>query len=64
MNIARIVDQVRTSRGNRQQADKALMSFEAAADESQRSRMLLEAVMHQNAAIAALESALLAIGEI
>ena len=64
MNTARIVDQVRTSRGNRQQAEKAMTGIEEAADESQRNRMLLQAVMHQNQAIAALEQALLAIGEI
>jgi hypothetical protein len=64
MNTARIVDQVRTSRGKRQQAEKALTSIEETTDESKRSRTLLQAVMLQNEAIAALEQALLATAEI
>ena len=63
MNITRIVDQVRTSRGNRQEAEKALLEVEEATDEPQRSRLLLQALTFQNQAIAALEQALLATGD-
>ena len=64
MNTARIVDQVRTSRSNRQQAAEALAGAERAADDSERSRLVLAAVKLQNEAIAVLEQALLATVEI
>ena len=63
MNITRIVDQVRTSRGNRQEAEKTLLEVEETTDEPQRSRLLLQALTFQNQAIAALEQALLATGD-
>jgi hypothetical protein len=60
MNAHRIVDQLRTSRANRQQAEEALTNAQEVVDEAKRGSLLLKVVMHQNQAIAALEQALLA----
>lgn len=63
MNTARLVDQVRTSRGLRQQAEKALMSVREASDDAQKNRLLLAVVTLQNQAIAALEQAMMSAAE-
>jgi hypothetical protein len=57
------VDQVRTSRTNRQAAEKLLLGLEEAADESKRNQLLLQALTLQSRAIAALEQGLMAVAE-
>jgi hypothetical protein len=63
LDTFRVVDQIRKSRGKRQQAERALLSVQES-EEPDRSRLIVQAMLLQNEAIAALEQALLGTVEV
>lgn len=62
MDTFRVVDQVRSSRGRRQRADKALLKVEEA-EEPERTQLLVQALTQLSESVAALEQALLGVVE-